>query len=101
VAVVFAEEVRDMGGASRPGVPGMFPSFFGIGESFLADSDDGTRPAYVSLSYFVYWVDRPLPEPVLLIDSPPAFSDVLPGTGDGAFDFEAPTFRICARTWES
>lgn len=43
-------------------------------------------------------VMSPPPEPVLLIDSPPGFSDVLPGTGEGAFDFETPTFRICART---
>lgn len=86
VAVVFAEEVREMGGAPRPGMPGMpgMPaSFFGTGESLRADKDAGTRPP---------------PEPVLLIDSPPTFSDVLPGTGDGAFDFDAPTFRICART---
>lgn len=46
---MFAEEVREIGGAPRPGVPGMLPSFLGIGDSFLADNDDGTRPVSVSL----------------------------------------------------
>lgn len=37
----------------------------------------------------------PPPEPVLRIASPPADSEVLPGTGDGAADpFCTPTFRI-------
>ena len=49
MTVVFVEEVRDMGGAPRPGVPGMLPSFLGMGESFLVDSDDCIRPIYVSL----------------------------------------------------
>jgi len=39
-----------MGGAVRPGVLGMLASFLGMGESLLADKDDGTRtPVPVSL----------------------------------------------------
>lgn len=84
--VVFAEEVRENGGAiGRPGVFGMLP---GTGESFRPDNADATR-------------GPPPPEPVLLIDSPPADSAVLPGIGDGAFDFDTPTFLICARTCDS
>jgi hypothetical protein len=45
--------------------------------------------------------EPPPPDPVLLIASPPAVSDVLPGTGDGADDLDTPTFRICARTCDS
>lgn len=42
------------------------------------------------------YCDKPAPpEPVLLIDSPPAESAALPGTGDGAADvFDTPTFLI-------
>lgn len=99
VAVVFAEDVRDRGGAFRPGVPGMPASVFGIGESLRVESEDCTRPVYVSFFARAEFFDPPPPEPVLLIDSPPVVvSDVLPGIGDGAADFDAPTFRICART---
>lgn len=50
VAVVFAEVVREIGGAlGRPVVVGVFASFLGIGESLRADRDEGTRgPIYVS-----------------------------------------------------
>lgn len=89
VIVVFADEVREKGGAiARPGVLGMLASFLGSGESFREDKADDTR-------------GPPPPEPVLLIISP-AFSDVLPGTGEGAADpFDAPTFLICALTCRS
>lgn len=43
----------------------------------------------------------PPPDPVRFIVSPPADSDVLPGTGDGADDFDTPTLRICARTCDN
>lgn len=102
--VVFADEFREIGGAPRLLVLGTLESFFGIGESLRADKDAGTRTP-VFLSFFsnsrAYCVDLPPPEPVLLMDSPPVFSDVLPGTGDRALDLETPTFRIWARTWES
>jgi len=80
---VFADDVRENGGAvGRPGVPGTPESFLGSGESFLDDKADATRGI-------------PPPEPVLRISSPPADSDVLPGTGDGAADpFDTPTLRI-------
>lgn len=73
----------------RPGVLEVLESFLSSAESFLDDRADETRgPAP--------------PEPVFLIISPPTFSDVLPGTGDGAAEpFDAPTFLICARTCRS
>lgn len=83
VAVVFADDVRENGGAiGRLGVPGILGSFPGTGESFRDDRADANR-------------GPPPPEPVLRIASPPADSDVLPGIGDGAADpFDTPTFRI-------
>lgn len=100
VAVVFADDVRENGGATeggqstslfwdidtlpvgRLGVPGTLGSFLGTGESFRDDRADANR-------------GPPPPEPVLRIASPPADSDVLPGIGDGAADpFDTPTFRI-------
>lgn len=87
--VVLADDARDTCG--RPmvvlfGVPGIFWSVFGIGESFRTERDDGARPP---------------PEPVLLIASAAAV-DSDPGTGDGAEEplAAAVAFRICARTWE-
>jgi len=87
VVVVFADEVRENGGAR--GRPEVEDSFLGNGESFREDSADGTR-------------GPPPPEPVLLIPSPPVDSELFHGTGDGAADpLETPTFLICARTWRS
>jgi hypothetical protein len=63
-------------------VLGILKSFLGIGESFLVKREKGTR-------------GPPPPDPVLLIASPPADSDVLSGTGDGTDEpFETPTFLI-------
>jgi hypothetical protein len=100
VTVVVADEFLEMVGAEgRPGVVGV--SFFGIGESRRVKREDGARAPElleVDLPCRGRGNIRPPPDPVLLIASPPADSDVLPGTGDGAFDFDTPTFLICART---
>lgn len=96
VGTAFCEGVREIGGGTL-GVLGTLASFFGgIGESLPFDKEDCIRPAVVSVVCQTNGLlDPPPPEPVLLIDSPPvAVSEMLPGTGDGAADFEAPTFRI-------
>jgi hypothetical protein len=97
VVMTFPEGVRDKGRAILPDTP----SLFGIGESLRLESEDCMRPVPVSFVRGTDIAGSPPPEPVLLMDSPPVVSDVLPGTGDGAADLVAPTFRICARTCDS
>ena len=84
--------------AGRPGVPGTLGSFLGIGESLRDDRADAIRgPALCELPWVYQLLGSrpPPPEPVLRIASPPADSDVLPGTGEGAADpLVVPTFRI-------
>lgn len=102
VVVVFADEVRENGGAR--GRPEVEDSFLGNGESFREDSADGTRGPGTWSALLTAMTDHlpPPPEPVLLIPSPPVDSELFHGTGDGAADpLETPTFLICARTWRS
>lgn len=86
---------------ARPGVGGMLD---GTEVSLRPDRAEVTRGPDMSDSCLLGGnCDEPAPpEPVLLIDSPPAESAVLPGTGDGAADvFDTPTFLICARTCDN
>ena len=119
VMVVFAEDVREKGGAV--GVRNFRLQDEGahqwVGQEYWGRLTllSGWESLCVQIELMLFAVlfdvsfqipllyedSPPPPEPVLLIDSPPA-SDVLPGTGDGADDpFDAPTFLICARTCKS
>jgi hypothetical protein len=109
--VVFADELRDIGGAARvsqptipritkkcmsnipptlPATDSTFPDV-GTGESLLADRLDGTLTPATAPAL-----------PVLFIASPAAaFSDVLPSAGLAAPPFGKATFLICALTCTS
>lgn len=86
--VVFEEEFREPWGRMARvvliGVSGRLPSFFGRGESFRMDSDDGARPPPDAV--------RLMPSATVAGPGPPGSE---PGIGDGALEpFVAAALRI-------